>query len=110
MNAAAQFRGTAPEHTGPVAARSEFLVKGDEPERHKEGPVARRIEEYTAQIPSDVYMWAAGGAIAASVGYMLAGNKGVSNFVGQWAPVFLILGLYNKIVKVAGSDRYHAEA
>jgi hypothetical protein len=26
-------------------------------------------------------------------------------FVGQWAPTFLILGLYNKLVKVAGSDR-----
>ena len=25
-------------------------------------------------------------------------------FVGQWAPTFLILGLYNKLVKVAGSD------
>ena len=27
-----------------------------------------------------------------------------SLFVGQWAPTFLILGLYNKLVKVAGSD------
>jgi hypothetical protein len=25
-------------------------------------------------------------------------------FVGQWAPTFLILGLYNKIVKTVGSD------
>jgi len=25
-------------------------------------------------------------------------------FVGQWAPTFLLLGVYNKIVKVAGSD------
>jgi hypothetical protein len=25
-------------------------------------------------------------------------------FFGQWAPTFLILGLYNKIVKVLGSD------
>ena len=32
----------------------------------------------------------------------------VSNFVGQWAPTFLLLGIYNKIVKVAGSDRVHA--
>lgn len=26
-------------------------------------------------------------------------------FVGQWAPTLLLLGVYNKIVKVAGSDR-----
>ena len=25
-------------------------------------------------------------------------------FVGQWAPAFLILGLYNKLVKQHGSD------
>ena len=33
------------------------------------------------------------------------GNRQVSNFVGQWAPTFLILGLYNKMVKQLGSDR-----
>ncbi len=29
----------------------------------------------------------------------------VSNFIGQWAPTLLVLGLYNKLVKVAGHDR-----
>ena len=33
------------------------------------------------------------------------GDEKKSLFVGQWAPTFLILGLYNKLVKVAGSDR-----
>jgi hypothetical protein len=32
------------------------------------------------------------------------GKKEESLFVGQWAPTFLILGLYNKIVKELGSD------
>jgi hypothetical protein len=27
-------------------------------------------------------------------------------FVGQWAPTFLILGLYNKLVKQLGHDKY----
>ena len=35
----------------------------------------------------------------------MMGNKPVSVFVGQWAPTFLILGLYNKMVKQLGSDR-----
>jgi hypothetical protein len=34
------------------------------------------------------------------------GKKEESLFVGQWAPTFLILGLYNKIVKVLGSDAH----
>lgn len=25
-------------------------------------------------------------------------------FVGQWAPTFLLLGIYNKMVKLQGSD------
>jgi hypothetical protein len=27
-------------------------------------------------------------------------------FVGQWAPAFLIMGVYNKMVKQHGSDVY----
>ena len=38
----------------------------------------------------------------------ISGKKEESLFVGQWAPSFLILGVYNKLVKVAGSDRVHA--
>jgi hypothetical protein len=79
----------------------------DEPEQHSEGAVARGIEHYTAQLPSDVYLWAAGGSILGSLALMASGNRHGSLFVGQWAPTFLLLGIYNKIVKVAGSDRVH---
>jgi hypothetical protein len=79
--------------------------RGDEVQRHAEGPVARGIEEYTAQLPSDTFLWAAGASIVGSLALMATGNRHGSLFVGQWAPTLLILGLYNKIVKVAGSDR-----
>jgi hypothetical protein len=75
--------------------------------KHAEGPVARAIEHYTSQLPSDVFLWAAGGAIATSLCLRLSGAKHDALFVGQWAPTFLLLGIYNKIVKVAGSDRVH---
>lgn len=77
----------------------------DEAMRHSEGGLAKPIEEYTAQLPSDTFLWAAGASIAASLVLMSSGNRHGALFVGQWAPTFLILGLYNKIVKVAGSDR-----
>jgi hypothetical protein len=76
-----------------------------EAQEHSEGVVARTIEEQTAKIPSDVYLWAAGASMAASLFLQMAGKKHTSLFIGQWAPSFLILGLYNKVVKVAGSDR-----
>jgi hypothetical protein len=34
------------------------------------------------------------------------GNEEKSHFVGQWVAPFLLLGVYNKIVKVAGSDQF----
>ena len=71
---------------------------------HREGRLARTIEQQTAKLPSDTYLWAAVGSIALSLGLQLAGHEKKANFVGHWAPTFLILGLYNKIVKLKGSD------
>jgi len=71
---------------------------------HSEGTVARTIEQQTAKVPSDAFLWAALGSIGLSAGLQIMGKQQMSNFVGHWAPTFLILGLYNKLVKVAGSD------
>lgn len=71
---------------------------------HTEGAVARTIEEQTAKLPSDTFLWAAGASMMASAGLQLMGNRHASVFVGQWAPTLLILGLYNKLVKQFGSD------
>ncbi len=71
-----------------------------------EGPVAKAIERQTSRIPSDTFLWAAVGAIGISMALQLSNNRERSLFFGQWAPTFLLLGIYNKIVKVAGSDRY----
>ena len=76
----------------------------NKPESHAEGKVARSIEQQTAKIPSDVYLWAAGGAIATSAILQLMRRPKASLFLGQWVAPFLLLGVYNKIVKVAGSD------
>jgi hypothetical protein len=72
---------------------------------HSEGGLARPIEELTARLPSDTFLWLAGGSILGSLTLKMMGKDHEALFVGQWAPTFLILGLYNKIVKVAGHDR-----
>lgn len=76
-----------------------------EAEKHSEGVVAKAIEQQTAKLPSDVFLWAAGGSIAASAVLQLIGKQKASLFLGQWVAPFMLLGVYNKIVKVAGSDR-----
>jgi hypothetical protein len=76
----------------------------DDPRQHTEGPIAKKIEQQTSKIPSDVFLWAAVGSIGLSLGLRVAGMKEQSQFVGHWTSPLLILGLYNKLVKVAGSD------
>ena len=70
----------------------------------REGTLAKAIEEQTSKLPSDLFLWAAGASIAASATARVMGSKNTSLFVGQWAAPFLILGLYNKLVKLEGSE------
>lgn len=76
------------------------LLKGEK----KEGKLARAIEEQTAKLPSDVFLWSAVGAMAASLTLKLLKQEHMSLFVGQWAAPFLLLGVYNKLVKLEGHD------
>jgi hypothetical protein len=70
-----------------------------------EGKIAKAIEEQTSKLPSDLFLWSAVGLLSASVVIGIIGLKHVSLFVGQMATPILIMGLYNKVVKVAGSDK-----
>ncbi len=71
----------------------------------EEGTVAKAIENQTAKIPSDVFLWASIGAMAISLGLKIAKQNHTALFVGQWASPFLLFGIYNKIVKTQGSER-----
>ncbi len=79
----------------------------DRPSTHAypEGKVATMIERQTAaHLPSDLFMWAAGASIAVSLALKMQKRNHEALFVGQWAPTLLIFGLYNKMVKLLGSD------
>lgn len=70
--------------------------------QHTEGPVASAIEQQTAKLPSDLFLWSALGSMAASATLKIFGKNHTALFVGQWAAPFLLLGLYNKLVKLEG--------
>ena len=89
----------------PNIAAENVNQEGSSAQAMSEGPVARMIEKQTAQLPSDIFLWAAVGSIILSASLQLTGRRQPANFVGHWAPTFLTLGLYNKLVKVAGHDR-----
>lgn len=71
----------------------------------REGKATQKIEHVTSALPSTTWLILAGGSIVASLVLKLVGKHQTANFVGQWAPTMLLLGIYNKIVKVAGSER-----
>lgn len=77
--------------------------KNNNPE-HTEGPVATAIEEQTAKLPSDIFLWAALASMGVSLYFQYNGDRDRSLFVGQWPAPFLLLGLYNKLVKLEGHD------
>ncbi len=72
--------------------------------QHSEGKVARTIEEQTAKLPSDTYLWLAIASMGVSLTLKCLGRKHTALFVGQWAAPFLLFGVYNKIVKTEGHD------
>jgi len=72
---------------------------------HNEGPLARAIEQQTAKLPSDTFLWAALACMGASLTLKVMKENHWALFVGQWPAAFLLLGLYNKIVKVEGHDK-----
>jgi hypothetical protein len=74
------------------------------PHQHKEGEITKAIEHYTSQVPSGTYLALALGSIGLSASLALLGKKHAATFVGHWAPTLLLLGLYNKVVKVQGSE------
>jgi len=73
----------------------------------KEGGMTKAIEQQTAKIPSIGFLGLALGSMAISMGLELFSGRrrDPANFVGLWVPTFLLLGIYNKLVKLEGSDR-----
>jgi hypothetical protein len=70
----------------------------------KEGQTTKAIESYTSELPSGVFLTLAIGSMAISLLLMMTGRRNLANFIGQWAPTILIMGLYNKLVKLEGSE------
>jgi len=69
-----------------------------------EGEITKKIENQTSKVPSTVFLGAALLAIGVSAAFKRMSNDKNALFIGQWAAPFLLLGIYNKIVKTEGHD------
>jgi hypothetical protein len=72
--------------------------------QNTEGATAKAIEEQTSKLPSDLFLYASLAAMGTSLTLKFLGKNHNALFVGQWAAPFLLLGIYNKLVKLEGHD------
>jgi len=70
----------------------------------KEDQFTAMLESHSSKVPSSFFLGAAIASIGGALAFKLAGKDHHAQFVGQWAAPFLLLGIYNKMVKQHGSD------
>jgi len=80
------------------------------PMHKNEGKTTSLIENQTSRLPSMTYLLLAFGSIGLSAvlaataqsgrRFGFSRRLGMANFVGQWAPTLLTIGIYNKLVKI----------
>jgi hypothetical protein len=70
-------------------------------EEIREGNITRQVEQQTAKIPSINWLALAVGSMGISfVTEIFFKRRALGNFFGLWAPSLLLIGVYNKLVKL----------
>lgn len=62
-------------------------------------------EMISTRVPSNAFVMLAGLSIIGSLSLRIMGRKNDALFVGQWAPTFMLLGVYSKVCKEISMHR-----
>jgi hypothetical protein len=62
------------------------------------------MERQTEKFPSNTFLWLAAGSVLGSLTLRMMDRRDDALFVGEWAPTFLVLGLYAKLLRMLGRD------
>jgi hypothetical protein len=81
----------------------EGALQTETPQR-REHRLIKSVKEYTASMPSSAYLGVAAGAMILSLVCERSGRNKWANFIAQWVPFCLIVGVY-KLVKLEGYDQ-----
>lgn len=57
------------------------------------------VQSQISKVPSEAFLWLVGGSILGSLTLKFMGRERDALFVGQWAPTFAILGVFDKILR-----------
>lgn len=93
------------QDVNPAAERSERVYIPSRVVRHEhaEGSFTRVIEQQTAKVPSDVFLFSALAAMGVALVLEVKGHSRWARFVGMWPAPLLTMGVYNKLLKVWGT-------
>lgn len=93
-----------PTDINPASEPSRFAYRAAPVLRaeHFENRLTRLVERQAARVPSDLFLFAALGAMVLSLGLELTDRRRPSRFIGMWPGPLLVMGVYNKLVKVLG--------
>ena len=80
---------------------TDYRVKAGEA---SEDQITALLESQTAKLPTSFFLAASLTSMAASLILKAQNKDNMALFIGQWAAPFLLLGIYNKMVKQHGSD------
>lgn len=80
---------------------SDYRVRAGE---ISEDQITSLLESQTAKVPTSFFLGASLASMAASLILKAQNKDNMALFIGQWAAPFLLLGIYNKMVKQHGSD------
>ena len=92
------FPASDPPSTIPDPTTARARATPATARRDRQAP-RQDIEQQAARLPSDPFLWAAIGSMGVSAALQASGKKHASLFVGQWAPAFLLLGIYDRLVR-----------
>jgi len=101
----ADIRDRVESFRANVGDKLEDIIEDIDVKSGQEGTVTRRIERLTAALPSVTWLALAAGSIAVAIALKIARRNHASLFAAMFAPSLLLIGVYNKLVKIAGSDR-----
>ena len=69
-----------------------------------EDKFTKSVKQSSAAMPSSAYLGVAAGAMMLSLICQLTGRSKWGNFISQWVPVWLVIGVYNKLTKFEDHD------
>jgi hypothetical protein len=87
------------------ASRESLLVYKPAPilrEEHEEDSFTRIVEQQTARVPSSIFLVASFVSMLLTVFLEISGHQRWSRFIGMWVAPLLLMGVYNKLVKIFG--------